>query len=286
MSEQQTIPRPGVHTLTDDEYFGGELARTTLSSTGARELLKPGGPARFRHHADAGTVETKRAFDLGHGFHTLTLGAGPQPELYAGTGKDPEAWRSDADKAAVAKLRAEGKVPLRPKDFKTAVAMSEAVHQHPIASKLLRGGQPEQTLIWRDQATGVMCRAKADWLRPDGIVDLKSAADASEDALTKAVHNHGYAVQAPFYLRGFRTLDIDHAIGRPPSFAFIAVEKDPPYLVHVTQLTERAMAWGDRQVSAALEIYRDCMKAGTWPGYPTDEITEIDLPGWVRTEEW
>lgn len=281
-----TLPGPGIHQLTDDEYFGAELAAATLSSTGARMLLAPGGPARFRHQADAGTVEVKREYDVGHAVHTLVLGSGPEVVLFPGTGKNPEAWQKEDDKAAVAALRKAGKVPLRPADHAAALAMAAAVKAHPVAAKLFARGLPERTLIWRDLATGVLCRAKADWLRPDGIVDLKTAADASPDALTKAVHNHGYAVQAPFYLRGFRALDVDRAIGPPPFFAFVAVEKEPPYLVHVTQLSERALAWGDRKVGEALEIYRDCTAAGQWPGYPLDEITEIDLPGWVRTEEW
>jgi hypothetical protein len=46
------------------------------------------------------------------------------------------------------------------------------------------------------------------------------------------------------------------------------------------------MTWGDRKVTEALEIYRDCTASGVWPGYPLDEITDIDLPGWVRTEEY
>jgi hypothetical protein len=276
------VPAPGIYELTDEEYFGPPLASTTLSSTGARELLKPGGPARFRHNADAGTVETKRAYDVGHAVHTIVLGSGPDVVLFPGTGKNPEAWQTGADKEAVTALRAEGKVPLRPADYRTAHAMAVAVAVHPTASKLLRHGQPERTLIWRDEATGVLCRLKADWLRPDGIVDVKTAVDASEDALSKAAHNHGYAVQAPFYLRGFR----DRFPGVDPFFAFIAVEKEPPYLVHVNQLTERALAWGDRQVSQAMEIYRDCQASGVWPGYPLHEITEIDLPVWVRTEEW
>lgn len=274
---------PGVYDLTDEEYFGPVLASTTLSSTGARELLKPGGPARFRHQADTGTVETKRAFDVGHAVHTIVLGKGPDVILFPGTGKNPEAWQKDSDKEDVAKLRAEGKVPLRPSDYRMAHAIAGAVAVHPTASKLLRRGEPEKTLIWRDSATGVLCRAKADWLRPDGIVDLKSAADASDEGMSKAGYNHGHPIQAAFYLRGFRELfprDVE------PFFVHIAVEKEPPYLVHVTQLTERAMAWGDRQVSQALEIYRDCQASGIWPGYPLHEITDIDLPAWVRTEEY
>jgi hypothetical protein len=273
---------PGIYELTDDEYFGQPLASTTLSSTGARELLKPGGPARYRHAIDNGTLEIRREFDLGHAVHTWTLGAGPTPVELAGTGKNPEEWRKDDDKAEVARLRAEGYVPLRPSDYAAGLAMAAAVRRHPIAAKLLTGGEPERTLIWRDPATGVLCRAKTDWLRPDGIVDLKTTESAAPDALSKAAHNYGYAVQAPFYLRGFR----DRFPGVVPFFNHIAVEKTAPYLVHVNQLTGRALAWGDRQVSQALEIYRDCTAAGEWPGYPTDEITDIDLPAWVRTEEW
>lgn len=277
---------PGVHQLTDEQYFASELAAVTLSSSGAKELLKPGGPARYRHQLDTGTTHVKREYDLGHAVHTLVLGAGPEPVLFPGTGADPEAWRKDADKAAVAALRKEGKVPLRPSDWKAAHDMAASVRAHPIAGKLFTRGEPEQALIWRDQATGVMCRAKADWLRRDGMVDLKTAESAAPDSLSKAVHNNGYYIQAPFYLRGFRALDIDHAIGPAPFFAFVAVEKTPPYLVHVTQLAERALLHGDRKVSEALEIYRDCTASGVWPGYPDDEIPEIDLPAWVRTEEW
>jgi hypothetical protein len=274
---------PGVYELTDEEYFGPVLASTTLSSTGARELLKPGGPARFRHQLDTNTLEVRRTFDVGHAVHTITLGSGPDVILFPGTGANPEAWQKADDKTAVAALRAEGKVPLRPADYKLAHAMAHAVGMHPIARKLLTRGQPEQTLIWRDQATGVMCRAKADWLRPDGIVDLKTTESAAPDALSKAAHNYGYAIQAPFYLRGFLAQPFG---SRDPFFVHIAVEKAPPHLVHVSQLTARAMTWGHRQVSEALEIFRDCSAAGIWPGYPTDEITDIDLPGWVRTEEW
>lgn len=272
---------PGVHELTDEEYFGPALSSTTLSSTGARVLLAPGGPARFRHQADTGAVEVRRAFDLGHAVHTLVLGAGPFPVRI-----DAEEWRSKAVKEEVAAAREAGMIPLRPSDFAAAFAMADAVHEHPIAAKLLSRGFPERTLIWRDPVTGVMCRAKVDWLRPDGIVDLKTTESAAPDALSKAAHNYGYAIQAAFYLRGFRLLELDRTEQREPFFVHIAVEKTAPYLVHVNQLTERAMAWGDRQVSQALEIYRDCTAAGRWPGYPDDEITDIDLPGWVKTEEY
>jgi hypothetical protein len=273
---------PGVHQLTDEEYFAPGLASATLSASGAKVLLKPGGPARFHHQRQTGAVEIKREFDLGHAVHTLVLGAGPEPVPYVGTGADPEAWRSNADKAAVAAIRAVGKVPLKQSDFETATAMAVAVRTHRLAGKMFVHGEPEQALIWRDSATGVMCRLKTDWLRATGMVDLKTTEDAAPDSLSRSAYNYGYYVQDAFYRRGFRAL----FPGVEPWFALVAVEKSPPHLVHVHQLSARALAYGDRKVSEALEIYRDCAASGVWPGYPDDEITEIDLPAYVRTEEW
>lgn len=282
MSEA-TLPAPGVHELTDEQYFSPELARATLSASGAKTLLKPGGPARFKHQLDTGTVEVKREYDLGHAVHRLVLGAGPKLIRITGTGAaGPDAWQNKYDKAKVERARAVGAVPMRPSDWAAAHAMAAAVKAHPIARVLLLAGQPERTLVWRDPETGVLCRSKVDWLRRDGIVDLKSAESAAPDALAKAAHNYGYFLQAPFYLRGFR----DRFPGVVPFFTFISVEKEPPYLVHVHQLGERDIAYGDRKVSEALQIYRDCTASGIWPGYPLDEITEINLPAYVRTEEW
>jgi hypothetical protein len=277
---------PGVHQLTDEEYFAPGLAGATLSASGAKVLLKPGGPARFHHQRQTGIVEIKREFDLGHAVHTLVLGSGPKLIRITGTGAGgPDAWQNNYDKAKVARARKVGAVPVRPSDFAAAHAMANAVLDHRLARKLFVGGLPERTLIWQDEATGVLCRAKADWLRPDGIVDLKTTESAAPDALSKAVHNYGYAIQAAFYLRGFRQ-QADRTVMAAPFFAFVAVEKAAPHLVHVHQLSERALAYGDRKCTEALEIYRDCTASGVWPGYPDDEITEIDLPAYVRTEEW
>lgn len=266
---------PGVHDLTDEQYFGPVLASTTLSSTGVRELLPPSCPARFFWNRRFGRRGSK-AFDLGHAAHRLVLGVGPELVLI------PAAeWRSDAVKAQVAEVRTAGGVPLKAADWDAVHGMAGALQAHPFASKLLSGGVPERTLIWRDDETGVMCRAKVDWLAPDGIVDYKTCDKASPEHLRKAVHNYGYHIQAAFYLRGFRAvLPVE-----VPFFAFVAQEKDPPYLVTVFQLTQDALDYGDRQCADALQIYRDCSEANEWPGYTAD-IEDIGLPPWVRTEEW
>jgi hypothetical protein len=267
---------PGIHNLTDEEYFGAALASTTLSSTGARELLDC--PAKFRHNQLHARKDTK-AFDLGHAAHQLVLGAGPELVLIPA-----DEWRTNAIKAEVAEARAEGKVPLKPADWIVVHGMAEAIQKHPIAPKLFVDGAPERSMVWRDAATGVLCRAKADWLTRDGIVDYKTARSVRPSGLPKVIHEHGYYVQAAFYLRGFRAVD-KTGLRRAPYFVFVAQEKEAPYLVTVFQLSDEALAYGDRRCAEALEKYRDCLAADVWPGYSTG-IEDIDLPAWVRTEEW
>jgi hypothetical protein len=267
---------PGVHNLTDDEYFGPALSSTTLSSTGIRELLIC--PAKFRHNQQH-PRPPKRTFDVGHAAHQLALGAGP-PLVRI----EADEWRSKAIKEEVAEVRAAGGVPLKPADWDTVHGMALALREHRMASRLFRDGKPERTLLWRDDETGVDCRAKADWLDPDGIVDYKTCDNASPEALRKSVWNYGYYLQAAFYLRGFRATDRT-GFARAPFFVFVAQEKDAPYLVTVFQLGDEALAYGDRKCAEALQVYRDCTAAGQWPGY-SDAIEDIDLPGWVRTEEW
>jgi PDDEXK-like domain of unknown function (DUF3799) len=265
---------PGVYELDDAAYFGGPLARESLSSTGVRELLTC--PAKFRYRQQHGRPDT-RAFDVGHAAHYLVLGAGPELVRI-----DADKWLTKAVKEDVQAARERGAVPLRPSDWDTVHAMAAALQDHPHAPKLFSRGVPERTLVWRDEATGVLCRCKADWLRPDGIVDYKTCDSAELESLRKGVYNFGYYIQAPFYLRGFAAvLPVE-----VPFFAFVAQEKDPPYLVQTFQLSERALAYGDRKCAEALATYAACVEADEWPGYPTDDIPEIDLPAWVRTEEY
>lgn len=265
---------PGVHDLTDEVYFADPVPGGSLSSTGVRELLPPSCPAKFFWNRRFGRPG-KKAFDIGHAAHKLVLGAGPELVRI-----DAEKWLSNAVKAEVAAVREAGGVPLKPADWDAVHAMAEALQSHPFAAKLFTNGMAERTMVWQDEQTGVMCRSKVDYLRPDGIVDYKSCDKAELGHLRKSVYNFGYHIQAAFYLRGFRARSLS---GTEPYFAFVAQEKEAPYLVTVFQLTQDALDQGDRQCAEALRIFRDCTEANTWPGYTTD-IEDIDLPAWAKTE--
>jgi hypothetical protein len=270
--------------LYEDAYH----AHPALSSTGARTLLRS--PAKFEHERTHPRADTK-ALDVGSAAHAKVLGIGSGIVTYPPEHLTPSGNISTkaATTAWAAAQRAEGLTPVSPNDVAAIDAMAEAVLAHRTGRRLLEAaGQSEVSVFWTDPDTGVECRARFDRLpdpaaitaggAPIGL-DLKTARDASPSGFRRAVAEHGYHVQQEFYRDGYETVT-----GIRPAFMFVAVEKEPPYLVAVHQLDAEARTIGQRRAAFARQIYRDCTEAGVWPGY-SDDITLISLPKYALTPE-
>jgi exodeoxyribonuclease VIII len=160
------------------------------------------------------------------------------------------------------------------------VRIAEAVHDHPTAGRILAGGYAstaEMSLYWTDTDTGVKCRARPDQVTVDMLaVDLKTTLNASADAFQRDAWKYRYHVQAAFYLDALRTL-------RHPaeSFVFIAVEKEPPYLVQVFVATDEFVDAGRVAYKTDLETYKSCLGSGLWPGFPTD-AQPLTIPAFAK----
>lgn len=153
-----------------------------------------------------------------------------------------------------------------------AKAIRDSVLRSKAASALLGKGAPEQSVVWIDSQTGERCKARADWLRDSVIVDVKTTQDARPDAFMRSIANYRYDVQAAHYGRGFER----------ERFAFIAVEKTPPYGVAVYLADDTIRERGQEARIRNLETYGQCRESGEWPGYP-DIVTGISLPAWARS---
>ncbi|MGW1158462.1 PD-(D/E)XK nuclease-like domain-containing protein [Streptomyces sp. NPDC002513] len=279
----EQITEPGIYNLTNDEYHA---QRDSLSSSGARMLLPPSCPALFRYAQD-NPNEPKKTFEIGTAAHKLVLGEGPDLVLV-----DADKWTTNAVKAEVAAIRDEGGIPLKHAEYEQVHAMADALRRHPVAAALFdpARGKPEQSLFWRDRQTGVMRRARFDWL-PDAragrliIPDYKTCRSAEPAALARAVEEFGYHQQDDWYRAGARALGLadDSA-----AFVFVCQEKTPPYVVTVVEMDAEARRIGAARNRRALEIYAECTGAGHWPGY-SDEIAYLSLPTWAAirdTEEY
>lgn len=255
--------------LPETEYHA---PKDELSSTGAKLILES--PAKFKHQVLDGNRVHRDAYDLGTAVHTKVLGTGAQPvtcppELLASNG----AMTTKAAREWKAEQQAAGRPVLSVADLAQADGMTEAVLAHPVARKLFeRAGNAEVSVF--DERTGVKRRCRFDWLPDDGgiAVDLKTTLDASKAGFSKSAAKFGYHVQRGFYLDILK-----HATGRELDMLFVAVEKEPPYLVAVHQFEPEFADMGEMEALEALDIYRRCMATGEWPGYP-EEINMLTPP--------
>jgi hypothetical protein len=273
------ITEPGIYEMTNEQYHADPVPGGSLSSSGARKLLAPSCPARFRHDQLHGQAP-RRTFDFGTAAHQQVLGNGP--ELVSIQADD---YRTKAAQAARDEARLAGQVPLLPAEYEQVQAMAAAIRQHPIASALLAegSGAAEQSLFWQDQVTGVWRRARPDWLPNPGagrliVPDYKTTVSAATDAIERSVESYGYHQQAAWYLDAVRALGLgdEHA-----AFVFIFQEKTAPFLVRVVQLATSAMRIGRHLNRKALATYQACHASGEWPGY-SDDIDTVSLPPWAE----
>lgn len=270
------IAEPGVYDIDEAAYHADPVEGGSLSSSGVRRLLEC--PAKFDYER-RNPRPPSRVFDLGHATHSLILGKGAPLVVI-----DAPDYRTKAAQALQQEAHEQGRTPVLRREHDQVLAMAAAIKDHPLAAALLspKRGESEMTLIAKDPETGVTMRARPDKLPFAGkrrmvMPDLKSAHSVHPDALTKAAWDHGYCVQAPYYLRAARLLDL---CGDDAAFLFVFVEKTPPHLIAVVELDELAMNVGRLRMRNALTRYATCKAEDNWPGYDAegDGIQRIGLP--------
>ncbi len=281
------VAEPGVYSpaqLPEDAYHADPVPEGSLSQSGAKTLLKEGGPALFAWQRANPKPRTK-AMELGTAAHKLVLGAGQ--ELHEVKEND---WTTNRAKKARDDARAEGKLPLLTKDLDVAKAMAAALREHEWAQRLLtQPGRPEMSAFWQDPDYKVWRRLRWDFMpEPDPgrrpvIPDYKTAASAGPKAFAKALADFGYHHQGDWYPAGYAAMFGDR-IGDYPVMAFIVQEKEPPYRVAVYQLHQDALKFGRKRNEKAMRIYRECTENDDWPGYePGPQV--LDLPYWAYRDE-
>lgn len=271
---------PGIYPdVTDEKYHADLLCVVpTLSSSLARTIIN-----RSPRHAwwesprlnPDHEPQDRKTFDIGRAAHRVVLGKGSDyaviPESVLATNG---AASTSAAKDFIAAARAEGRTPIKPDEAGAVHRMAEAIQSRLTDMRItLPSHRSEITAV--AEVDGAMCRARIDHAPADTrqpLVDLKTTTDASPEAIQRAVMNYGYDTQAAHYCDVWRS-----ATGEERDFQFIFVEKDAPHEVSFVRLNGAAMVMGRKRAASARALWRDCLSADHWPGYPAGVI-EIDLP--------
>lgn len=158
-----------------------------------------------------------------------------------------------------------------------AQVIAEAVKSHPVAAKLLQGGQAELSYFWKDN--GIECKCRPDYLREDikTVIDFKTTQCSAPEEFTKSAYNYRYHVQSAWYLNGLKAcgVNVEH-------FIFVAAETKPPYPVMVYVADELMLKLGQAEAADNLESYRKCLESDIWHGYEEQpKVHSLSLPDWV-----
>jgi hypothetical protein len=281
----------GITAEPDASYFRRVLGEANKS--GLDEFARS--PAHYKAWCEAADDHQTPALIFGKAFHHYVLenatfgrhymlppaGAPRRPSITQLNAKNPspdtvaaiEYWcQFDALHA--------GKTMITGEDYDTIRRMTDAIARHELARNLMMAGQREATARWIDPATGIRCKARADYFVPEAgwVFDLKTTSDASPQAFAKSVASYRYHVQDAFYTAGFRALGapVDH-------FFFAAVEKEPPYAVSVLVCDVAAIDRAEELIRRDMARLAQCIERDEWPAYG-NEVHHISLPAWALTD--
>lgn len=264
-------------------YHGQPTIGPSVSSSGLRTIWAES-PAHFwcrsSLNPDRLPEEDNPAFNVGRLAHKLLLeGREGLADEFAVRPDCWSDWRTKEAKVWKEEQLAAGKTVITEDDLVAVIGMAESMARHPLIKAGILDGQVERSLFWKDAETGIWIKARPDVIpRASGMAaDLKTTPSVSTEALERSLASFQYQMQAAVVRMALRevlgqTLD---------EFAFVWVEKAPPYCVRVTVLPGADVERGEMQVRAALRTMARCLETGEWPGPGGDRDSYLSLPTWA-----
>lgn len=169
--------------------------------------------------------------------------------------------------ALTAEQEADSKVILPPEVWKNVQGAAEALRREPRLAEILADpdGRSEVEMVAKDPNTGVMLKARMDWLTPAFTLDLKTFTQrrgkSIDQTIADAIWHDGYHRQAWFY-RHVRSLATGCTL--PHVIAF--VESDEPHEVRLRMLKptnhgEVSILWEQARCECQelIRLYAGCL---------------------------
>jgi hypothetical protein len=245
-------------------------------------------PAHYQHALSHPRSATS-ALNTGSALHALVF----EPETYAerfttytasktkgeGARKAWDAFQEDS--------QARGLTILDTDEGQRAEGMAAAVRVKAGSYIAPSKGRAEIPITWTDAETGLVCKARLDWLTIDRLlIDLKSTRSTEERAFANQAWKLGYFHQQIFYSMG-----VAAATGctlEEVPFLFAAVESEPPYDVALFEPCEESRYAALEDVRKLMERLAECQRTQRWRGR-YDEPRMLKAPAYVlmtEDDEW
>jgi len=174
-----------------------------------------------------------------------------------------------------------GQTAIKPDQRAMAFAQSNAIRKLQDVAALFEKGEAELSAFWTDEATGLLCKCRPDWVHEceDGgviLVDVKTTSDASLREFSRSIAKWRYHAQAAWYIDGYQQASGKTVHG----FMFVAVENDYPHATCAYMLDDESLDLGRETCRRDLDKLAGCLTREEWPGY-SNEIEVVSLPYWA-----
>lgn len=180
----------------------------------------------------------------------------------------------------IAEINANGRIMLEGNDYDAIQQMRAVIHANSYYSSLLSGAYAEVSIL--GELNGEKTKVRFDCLTKGGdIIDYKTAVSAKPDEFFRHAARLGYfmkmAMQHDMFVAAY-----GH---EPRSVNLLVQEKKAPFIPALIRLTEEQLRIGRIQLNGAMEIYKACKKANSWPGYSMgNPVIEMDTPEWFKKQ--
>ncbi|MEJ8687622.1 PD-(D/E)XK nuclease-like domain-containing protein [Klebsiella pneumoniae] len=180
----------------------------------------------------------------------------------------------------LAELNAKGRILLEGDDYDAIMQMRAVIHANSYYSSLLAGAYAEVSIL--GELNGEPAKVRFDCLTRGGdIIDYKTAVSAKPDEFFRHAARLGYfmkmAMQHDMFVEAY-----GHA---PRSVNLLVQEKKSPFIPALIRLTDEQLRIGRIQLRSAMEIYKACKKANSWPGYSMGSpVIEMETPEWFKKQ--
>ena len=250
--------------ITREKY----RSHPALNYSAAKHLIRS--PAHFRW-VEEHPIEQTSAMVVGTEIHRILL---DEPvSVVQKPDRDPAdpAAPWDGRKKSCREWLAQNPNAVSFDDFASIHGARDAITRSALAQSILMLCDLREHPIVADYR-GILIKGLIDAVGTDVdgkrfIVDLKTTADASQDAFARKARSLSYQMQAFWYCSLLRAHE---GLSYMPAFIWLVVETDAPYGVAAYQADEAAMKSGEMLMDTCIDRYADCKDSGKWVGYPAE----------------
>ena len=203
-------------------------------------------PLAYQKYRKYGMPDTN-ALIFGRAFHWAIL----EPEkfedkthIFTGKVRRGKAWDEFKEE-----YNKDANCILLESEYRDLKCMQEVIMSNAECQELLYGGKNEAVSCWEDEDSGVFCKGKADKVKKDCVIDLKTTSSGEFHSFKGSAYKYGYNRQSAFYMDGFNKRN----------FIFIVIEKSSPYNLYIYECSENFIESGRDEYKELLKTYKNIL---------------------------